>query len=105
MYMMNPAEINLMKCRKIYLIVWKIMCSSSLWMEITPELPPCAAGSKVPFLADHLISTLSHWPVVELAGGYAAWREASLRLLADLTADERTAILGGNAARVYQLDC
>lgn len=47
----------------------------------------------------------SDWPVVELAGGYSAWREASLRLLADLTADERTAILGGNAARVYQLDC
>jgi L-fuconolactonase len=45
----------------------------------------------------------SDWPVVELAGGYAAWREASLRLLADLTADERAAILGGNAVRVYQL--
>ena len=46
----------------------------------------------------------SDWPVVELAGGYTAWREASQRLLAGLTADERAAILGGNAARVYQLD-
>ena len=47
----------------------------------------------------------SDWPVVELAGGYRAWREASLRLLAGLAADERAAILGGNAARIYRLDC
>jgi L-fuconolactonase len=46
----------------------------------------------------------SDWPVVELAGGYTAWREASLRLLAGLRADERAAILGDNAVRVYQLD-
>jgi L-fuconolactonase len=46
----------------------------------------------------------SDWPVVELAGGYAAWREASLRLLAGLSADQSAAILGGNAARIYRLD-
>jgi L-fuconolactonase len=62
---------------------------------------------------DHLLGCFSperllwgsDWPVVELAGGYAAWREASLRLLAGVTAHERDAILGGNAARIYQLDC
>jgi L-fuconolactonase len=61
---------------------------------------------------DHLLACFgperllwgSDWPVVELAGGYAAWRAASLRLLAGLTADERAAILGGNASRLYQLD-
>jgi L-fuconolactonase len=47
----------------------------------------------------------SDWPVVELAGGYAAWRQASLRLLGGLSDDERAAVLGGNAVRFYQLDC
>jgi len=45
----------------------------------------------------------SDWPVVELAGGYAAWRQASLRLLGDLNDEERTAVLGGTAVRFYQL--
>ena len=46
----------------------------------------------------------SDWPVVELAGGYAAWRDASLRLLAGLTSEERAAVLGANAVRFYRLD-
>jgi L-fuconolactonase len=46
----------------------------------------------------------SDWPLVELAGGYEGWREASLRLLGDLADEERAAVLGGNAVRFYQLD-
>jgi len=43
----------------------------------------------------------SDWPVVDLAGGYDPWREASDALLADLAEGERAAIFGGNAARIY----
>jgi L-fuconolactonase len=43
----------------------------------------------------------SDWPVVNLAGGYDRWREATATLLAPLTENEQAAILGNNAARVY----
>jgi L-fuconolactonase len=43
----------------------------------------------------------SDWPVVNLAGGYDRWFAAAESLLADLSADERVAVFGGNAARVY----
>jgi L-fuconolactonase len=45
----------------------------------------------------------SDWPVVNLAGGYAAWRRASERYLSRLPAPARDAILGGNAAHFYKL--
>ena len=43
----------------------------------------------------------SDWPVVALAGGYEKWFAASETLLVDLSVDEKAAIFGGNAARVY----
>ena len=60
---------------------------------------------------DHLLSSFgtdrilwgSDWPVVDLAGGYARWRDASLDLLSALEASERSAILGRNAERFYRL--
>jgi L-fuconolactonase len=45
----------------------------------------------------------SDWPVVVLAGGYAKWWEATAALLADLSAEDRRAVLGGNAARLYRI--
>lgn len=42
----------------------------------------------------------SDWPVVNLAGGYARWRDAALRLLPPAT---HPAVLGGTAARFYGL--
>jgi L-fuconolactonase len=45
----------------------------------------------------------SDWPVVDLAGGYLAWWRATTTLLASLSAAERTAVLGVNAARFYRL--
>ncbi|MDN3712621.1 amidohydrolase family protein [Paracoccus cavernae] len=43
----------------------------------------------------------SDWPVLNLAGDYALWRSLTDQLLAELTDDERAAIMGGNAARFY----
>ncbi|MCK6442643.1 amidohydrolase family protein [Elstera cyanobacteriorum] len=43
----------------------------------------------------------SDWPVADLAGGYAAWAQATEDLLAPLTSTEKAAIQGGTAARVY----
>jgi L-fuconolactonase len=45
----------------------------------------------------------SDWPVVELAGGYERWRDASLEYFARLSEPERAAILGGTAAGFYRL--
>jgi L-fuconolactonase len=43
----------------------------------------------------------SDWPVVNLAGGYAKWFAAAETLLADLSPDEKAAVFGGNAERIY----
>jgi L-fuconolactonase len=58
---------------------------------------------------DHVVACLgpyrllwgSDWPVVNLAGGYEKWFAAAETLLAGLAADEKAAIFGGNAARIY----
>lgn len=46
----------------------------------------------------------SDWPVVDLAGGYARWRDSSLRLLGGFDSAARDAILGGTAVAFYGLD-
>ena len=43
----------------------------------------------------------SDWPVVELAGGYDAWRRLSLHTLQALPAAAQSAVLGENAQRLY----
>jgi len=43
----------------------------------------------------------SDWPVVDLAGGYAKWFAAAETLLSGLSSDEKAAIFGANAARIY----
>ncbi len=61
---------------------------------------------------DHLLNCFgparllwgSDWPVVALAGGYHAWREVTLQLLASLNQVQRQAILGGNAETFYGLN-
>jgi L-fuconolactonase len=45
----------------------------------------------------------SDWPVLELAGSYAAWRASSLDVLARLSPEEQSAVLGDNARRIYRL--
>ena len=44
------------------------------------------------------------WPVCLLATTYGRWVALVRRLLEPLAADERAAILGGNAVRIYGLD-
>lgn len=46
----------------------------------------------------------SDWPLAELGGGPPAWRSAFDELVSGLSAGERDALLGGNAARAYSLD-
>jgi L-fuconolactonase len=43
----------------------------------------------------------SDWPVLTLAGSYAAWRAATLDLLAAVTPEQRAAVEGGTAADIY----
>jgi len=45
----------------------------------------------------------SDWPVVNLAGGFTAWRAASLDLLRDLSTADRDRVLGGSAIAFYGL--
>ena len=45
----------------------------------------------------------SDWPVLELAASYRDWWQDTQDLLATLPGDERAAVLGGNACRVYRL--
>ena len=60
---------------------------------------------------DHLLDTFgpdrlvwgSDWPVCTLASSYGRWTEVTGELLSGLAEDERSAILGGNAARAYRM--
>lgn len=75
----------------------------------------CAApgdgASELKRFANHVLESFgpervmwaSDWPPLDLAASYRRWREVSLALLADLAADERAGVLGGNAARIYRL--
>jgi L-fuconolactonase len=45
----------------------------------------------------------SDWPLAELGGGAAAWRQAFETLSSEFSPAERDAMLGGNAARTYSL--
>jgi L-fuconolactonase len=61
---------------------------------------------------DHLLTCFgpmrlmwgSDWPVVELAGGYARWHQATTALLAELDDAARAAVLGETAIAFYGLD-
>ncbi len=78
---------------------------------VTEASPAWTIDELAPYV-EHLLACFgpqrllwgSDWPVVELAGGYLRWNAATVALLAARTADERAAILGGNARRFYGLD-
>ena len=72
----------------------------------------CAEFGGIRTYVDHLLDCFgpgrllwgSDWPVVELAGGYEKWWQATETLLAGIEDDERTRILGLNAVEFYRLD-
>lgn len=45
----------------------------------------------------------SDWPVLEMAGAYGAWRTLSLEVLSPLSPQQKNAVLGDNARRIYRL--
>ncbi len=75
---------------------------------VTEARPDWSVEHLRPYV-DHLLEVFgpdrllwgSDWPVVNLAGGYDRWREATLQLIAHLSEAERAAVLGGTAARIY----
>jgi L-fuconolactonase len=77
---------------------------------VTEAAAPWAVDDLKPYVA-HLLDAFgprrllwgSDWPVVNLAGGYARWREATMELLHELPDADRDAVLGGTAATVYGL--
>ena len=60
---------------------------------------------------DHLISVFgaerliwgSDWPVCTLSASYEAWLDATEALIRGLVKEERDAIMGGNARRIYRI--
>ena len=77
---------------------------------VTEAGPGWRVGDLQPYV-EHLLECFgadrviwgSDWPVVDLAGGYAAWWDATQACLAGIGGDEQAKILGGNAARYYDV--
>ncbi len=80
---------------------------SGLWTEAGDDISQANIGIWV----DHLFATFgtsrlmwgSDWPVVNLAGEYQAWLQQCEAVLANLSEAERSAVLGDNAARFYNV--
>jgi L-fuconolactonase len=83
-----------------------VLCKlSGLITEAGPDwtiadLQPYAAHVLACFGPDRVLWG-SDWPVVDLAGGYNRWWQATEALLAALSPPDKGAILGGNAQRIY----
>ena len=77
---------------------------------VTEAAPDWTTDDLRPYV-DHLLTTFgpsrliwgSDWPVCTLACSYERWLETTGELLGALTEAERNAVLGGNAARAYNL--
>lgn len=78
---------------------------------LVTEAPPGWRIDDLRRYADHLFESFgpsrlmwgSDWPVVNLAGGYRLWQNATEVLLAVLSAETQDAILGSNALDFYGL--
>lgn len=86
----------------------KVVCKlSGLWTEAPAGQPVDVVRPWCEALLDIWGSERllwgSDWPVLELAGSYAEWRELSLDVLARLPAQKQNAVLGDNARRIYSL--
>jgi L-fuconolactonase len=85
-----------------------VVCKmSGLLTEAGPRPPRNAARA----WCDHLLRCFgpqrvlwgSDWPVLELAASYGDWWQDTQAVLESLSAEDRQAVLGGNACRVYQV--
>lgn len=85
-----------------------VMCKIS---GLANEAGPRWNSAKLRLTVDHVMEVFgpnrliwgSDWPVLNLVGDYAKWREVSAELLDQLSSDERAAIYGGNAIEFYGL--
>lgn len=81
---------------------------SGLWAEAGGD----PSTSRIAPYAGHIIDCFgpdrvmwgSDWPVLELAGTYAAWLEQAQALTADLSLKDRQAIFAGTARQFYNVD-
>lgn len=77
---------------------------------VTEAAPDWAVRDLYPYV-DHLLNTFgpsrliwgSDWPVCTLASSYERWIDATDELLNALSSIDRSAILGGNAAKAYHI--
>ncbi len=77
---------------------------------VTEAAPDWTVDDLRPYV-DHLLNTFgpsrliwgSDWPVCTLASSYERWLETTDLLLSQLSSSERDAVMGGNAARAYNL--
>jgi predicted TIM-barrel fold metal-dependent hydrolase len=85
---------------------------SGAWCKLSGLVTEASASWRVDDLrpyVDYLLESFgpgrliwgSDWPVVELAGGYRRWWEATSDLLRPLDQESRERVLGGNALRFY----
>ena len=80
------------------------MATEAKWAEWTSDqLRPYMEVALDAFGPDRLMFG-SDWPVARLAVDYMPWVNLCREFISSLSTDEREAIEGGNAIRVYQLD-
>lgn len=80
------------------------LVTEAVWSTWAPsDLRPYLDHALDTFGADRLVFG-SDWPVCTLAATYAQVVEMAETFVADLSVDEQSAIFGGNATNVYELD-
>ncbi len=80
---------------------------SGLLTEVAPEVAPTKvleyAETVLQLFGPSRIIWGSDWPVLTLASSYEQWYELTQRALSSLSEAECSAVMGGNAARIYRL--
>lgn len=80
---------------------------SGLLTEAGPRPPRLAAQRWAAHLLDvfgpQRVLWGSDWPVLELAADYGRWWDDTQALLSPLAPQDRAAVMGGNAERIYRL--